>query len=120
MTYELSLSSLEYPDEITYEQDFNNHDLRDFYLNKFSRTLTYELFKSNVAYVTVYYPTLQYTHISESPKTEIIDLLTQIGGALGMFVSFSVFTIFEFIEIFFLIFKNLIGKPEIRISNQSP
>ena len=99
-TYDLSFSSLEYPDEAEYEKYFKNtYD----YLN-----MTYDLFKSSSAFFTVYYSNLQYTQISESPKTQIIDLFTQVGGALGMFVSFSVFTLFEFIEIGILLLKNLL------------
>ena len=71
-------------------------------------TLSYDLFKSNVVFFNVYYPNLQYTQISESPKTGTIDLFTQIGGALGMFVSFSIFTLFELIEIVVLILKSFL------------
>ena len=105
--YDLSLSSLVYPDKDYYNKVFNmDQDIQDLYSN-FSIELSYDLFRSNSAFFTVYYPNLQYTYISETPKTEIIDLFTQIGGALGMFVSFSVFTIFEFIEIGVLLLKNL-------------
>ena len=73
-----------------------------------------------VAYITVYYPSLQYEQISESPKTQIFDLFTQIGGALGMFVSFSIFTVFELIEIVLLVLKELIVKPKIEsVSNHT-
>ena len=32
----------------------------------------------------------------------IADLISQIGGSLGLFVSFSIFTLFEFMEILIL------------------
>ena len=53
--------------------------------------------------LSVFYPSLEYTQISESPQTTFINLLTQLGGSLGMFISFSVFTLFEGIEILILI-----------------
>jgi hypothetical protein len=34
-------------------------------------------------FITIYYPSLQYEKISESPKTQIIDLFTQIGRRFG-------------------------------------
>ena len=111
ISYDLTLSSLEYPDEFIFEKVFNNQYMKNWYLEKFNLNMSYNLVKSNYASVTVYYPSLQYEQISESPKTQIIDLFTQIGGALGMFVSFSIFTIFELIEIFLLILKGLISKP---------
>jgi hypothetical protein len=113
--YDLTLSSIEYPDEITFEKYFNTQDTRDWYLEKFNLNMSYNLVKSNYASVTVYYPSLQYEQISELPKTQIIDLFTQIGGALGMFVSFSIFTLFEFMEIILLVLKDLITKPKIQI-----
>jgi hypothetical protein len=109
-TFDLSLSSLEYPDEKTYELFRIVRNLDSVYLNEYNLTLTYELLKSNVAIITVYYPNLQYTEITESPKTTLYDLFTQIGGSLGMFVSFSVFTLFEFIEIAILIIKDFVIK----------
>jgi formate hydrogenlyase subunit 3/multisubunit Na+/H+ antiporter MnhD subunit len=110
------LSTLEYLDEITYETKINNQENRNLF-SSFNLTLSYELFKSTSASFTVYYPSLQYEQISESPKTQIIDLFTQVGGALGMFVSFSIFTLFEFMEIFLLILKDLITKSKNQISN---
>jgi hypothetical protein len=79
--------------------------------------MTYDLFKSSSAFFTVYYSNLQYTQISESPKTAIIDLFTQVGGALGMFVSFSVFTLFELIEIGVLLLKNLFISPKTKVTH---
>jgi len=109
-TYDLSLSSLEYPDENTYELIKNVYNYDDYYLHDLNLTLTYDLFKSNAAFFTVYFSNLQYTEITESPKTSLYDLFTQIGGSLGMFVSFSIFTLFEFIEIGILILKDVLVK----------
>jgi formate hydrogenlyase subunit 3/multisubunit Na+/H+ antiporter MnhD subunit len=38
----------------------------------------------------------------------ISDLFSQIGGALGLFVSFSIFTLFEFMELLILIIWGLL------------
>ncbi len=54
--------------------------------------------------LTASYSTLEYIQVIESPQTTFISLLTQLGGSLGMFVSFSVFTLFESIEFVVLIF----------------
>jgi len=115
--YELSLSSLVYPDEITYELEYDTKEARDKLRSETTTTTTnqsdmmsYEYVRSNYVFFTVYYPSFQYTFMSESPKTQIIDLFTQVGGALGMFVSFSIFTLFEFMEIAILILKELFAK----------
>ena len=64
----------------------------------------------------MYYSSVEYTLFTESPKTSIADLVSQVGGALGMFVSFSVFTLFEFIEIGILLLKNSFIRPETKVS----
>jgi hypothetical protein len=114
-SYDLSFSSLEYSDESSFMLESKNPDILDVY-NDTNLTLSYDTYKSNLALFTVYYPSLKYEQISESPKTQIIDLFTQIGGALGMFVSFSIFTIFELIEIVLLILKDILIKPKTKIS----
>ena len=53
--------------------------------------------------ITASYSTLQYTQVTESPQTTFINLLTQLGGSLGIFISFSVFTFFETLEVFVLV-----------------
>ena len=61
--------------------------------------------------INVFYRSLEYTAIEETPQTTLVTLLSQLGGSLGMFISFSVFTLFEALEILILIlyalwFKN--------------
>ncbi len=74
---------------------------------------------SNITLLTASYSTLEYTLVTESSQTTFVDLLTQLGGSLGMFVSFSVFTLFESIEIFVLIFHALFCKtPKLTRINQ--
>jgi len=58
--------------------------------------------------MVVYYSSLEYTQITETPQTTLVNLLSQVGGSLGMFVSFSVFTLFEVIEGFVLLVFALI------------
>ena len=68
----------------------------------------------------VYYSDLSYTILTESPKTSIADLFSQIGGGLGLFVSFSVFTLFEFIELFILFICGVLAKkPLSAVINQA-
>ena len=58
----------------------------------------------------VFYSSLQFTAVTESPQTTFINLLTQLGGSLGMFASFSVFSLFETLEIFILIIYSFFVK----------
>ena len=60
--------------------------------------------------LTVTYSSLKYTQITELPQTTLINLLAQLGGSLGMFISFSVFTLFESIELLVLILHSFFYK----------
>jgi hypothetical protein len=57
----------------------------------------------------VYYQSLKYTSITQIPKTKVFDLISNLGGTLGLFIGVSFVTLFEFgellIECFFLIFE---------------
>ena len=67
----------------------------------------------------VYYPSLQYTLLTESPKMTIADLFSQIGGSLGLFVSFSIFTLFEFIELLIFFVYGLLIKKKLNNVDQA-
>jgi hypothetical protein len=112
--YDLSYSSLINPGL----KEYNLLSAQDVssYSRILGENLTYDTFKSIWVNIWIYYPTLQYTQITVQPKISIIDLFTQIGGSLGLFVSFSVFTLFELIEIFVLVVHVLFIKRSNKIS----
>jgi hypothetical protein len=56
-------------------------------------------------HLIIYYPTLEYTFIKESPQTTELDLFGTIGGMLGIFISFSLFTLLEIFEIIILVIR---------------
>jgi len=98
MTLDTRLSNLEAPSYFYYlslDSDFKRR-------NSFDDYRTHELS------IEVFYSTLSYTTMYEIPKVSLTDLLAQIGGSLGMFVSFSVFSFFELIEIVILLICALI------------
>ena len=61
--------------------------------------LTYEHIKQSVLRLNIYYQTMEYTHISEKPKINIVDLLANIGGTLGLCLGLSVLSFIEMFEI---------------------
>jgi hypothetical protein len=50
-------------------------------------------------FLNVYFANLKYTKIEQTPKTSIIELISNLGGALGIFLGFSVFSLIEFVEV---------------------
>ena len=59
--------------------------------------------------INVFYTSLEYTAIAETPQTTLVTLFTQLGGSLGMFISFSVFTLFEAVEVLVLLLHAFIS-----------
>jgi len=54
---------------------------------------------SNIFGIYVYYEDLKYTLISQQPKIQFIDLISNIGGSLGLFVGISFISFLELFEI---------------------
>jgi hypothetical protein len=106
--YDLALSTLQNPGLKEYYM-LNDKEVFN-YSQMLGRNLTFDLFQSMWVNLRVFYPSLEFTEITESPQTNIFDLFTQIGGSLGLFISFSVFTLFEIMEIFLLILFALLSR----------
>ncbi len=70
----------------------------------------------------VFFSSLKVATISETPKTQLFDLISNIGGIFGLFIGISFVTLFElaeiFIEIIFSIFQRNNNKVEI-IENEN-
>ena len=102
------MSSLVFPSQTFYDNVINTQVYWDSFQSIVNQTLTLDSFRSHAVYFNIYYPSLQYTLITEKEKTSIADLFSQMGGALGLFVSFSIFTLFEFMELLILFICGLL------------
>ena len=47
----------------------------------------------------VYYEDLKYTLIKQQPKIELFGLISNVGGTLGLFLSFSFISLLEIFEV---------------------
>ncbi|KAK0395440.1 hypothetical protein QR680_001280 [Steinernema hermaphroditum] len=56
--------------------------------------------RTNVVKLEVYFEELNYQSITETPAMDIFDLLSNIGGTLGLYVGMSFLTLGEFFELF--------------------
>ena len=88
VTYELSISSLSFPNKQFY-------DLLE--LN--ASTMSIDKFRQAYLGLDIFFPIKQYTEISETPKVTFVDLVSSIGGALGVFLSISVFSFIEILQV---------------------
>jgi hypothetical protein len=94
VTYDLTVSALSFPNR----QFYNLLELN-------ASEMSWEKFRRLHLGLDIFFPVKQYTEISETPKITFVDLVSSIGGALGVFLGLSVFS---FIEIFEIIFHVLI------------
>jgi len=102
--YETHLSSVDSP-------SIENFDLFKKDQAAFGRMQTeykidlssFDLYKKYFYSIKVFYPSIKYTYISESPQMTPYGLVSSLGGSLGMFLGFSVFSLIELLEISFTI-----------------
>jgi len=82
VVYETEISSIEYGS--------NNQ----FYVDHYNASQT-----SNNAYLNIYFSSMKFTEIKQTPKINVIDLISNLGGVLGIFLGFSVFSLIEIVEV---------------------
>lgn len=86
------------------ECDYINYIINSNYIGKLNDILINQDFISNnwtvegVGFL-VYYSDLNYKLISQIPKTEYVDLISNLGGTLGLFLGVSFLSFVELIEI---------------------
>ena len=102
LEFDFSYSVSEFPSKEFYEKV-------KFYKESV-KNLTYDDFKQRVLSISVYYPQLKYTEITEMPSTSLIDYLANIGGTVGLFLGISVLSLVEVVEILMEISFTLIDK----------
>lgn len=109
--YDAQVSSSDYP-SVEYYDFFMNGSKENLtqLINKGIDLSTFESFKQYFYSMNIFYANTEYTIISETPQQTFIDLLTNLGGSLGMFLGFSVFSLLEVFEILFEIILTLIFK----------
>jgi len=74
-----------------------------------SRT-SQSLLSENTTHISVFYEEFKYTLIYQQPKMQIIDLISNIGGSLGLFVGISFISFLELFEILIEIIFIYFGK----------
>ena len=107
--YDYSISSLSFPNQKFFDilKKEENY-LKMVQMNYSLNLSSLETFQKYYLSLNIYYTNLEYTEITEKPAFTPIDLLSQIGGSLGMFLGFSLFHFIELVEIFFIIIPSAI------------
>lgn len=96
ISYETSTSFSKFPKQL-YANELKTHPKIK---SKFppGHQITYDdLSKSMIAF-NVFYNDLRYTKISQIPKTVMVDLISDMGGILGLFIGISFLSFGELVE----------------------
>lgn len=112
VAYHVSTAYSDYPTTAYAEYLKNNPIFRARFPN--NTQISYESIKKNVLSLGVFYGTISYQKYSELKKTSLIDLVSNIGGTMGLFIGISFLSFVELVDVFLLILfavcKNLINK----------
>ena len=76
--------------------EFNDLDYVYSFLPDFQ---TYENVSKSYFLINAYYEDSKYILISQQPKIELFDLVSNLGGILGLFIGFSFISLLEIIEV---------------------
>jgi hypothetical protein len=96
VSYSVSVFNIDLPNS----GNISERDQRNWFDFSFQ---TYEEVQKNFYSIVIYYEDLKYTEISENPSMDISDLISNVGGILGVFLGFSFLSLIEIIELLFTI-----------------
>lgn len=99
VTYLTSISMSEYPSTNYAERLIKNTRIQNKFDNR--SNVTVEELRNNMLAINVYYGKLNYKSYQESAKTQMVDLVSGIGGTIGLFLGVSFLSFIEIIDLFF-------------------
>lgn len=109
MTYHpIYISYADFP-SWNYYYDTRQNNL-SFFQQFFGSNTSYDKIKLSLAPVNIYFDALTVTNIDEAESLSIVNLISYIGGTLGLFVGASVLTFAEIIVLIFNLFLRTIEK----------
>jgi hypothetical protein len=92
--YSLSTYTLDYPNT----GNISERDKTKHFSSKFE---TYEEVQKSFYSLVIYYKDLKYTFVKEEADMVLADLVSNIGGILGVFIGYSIISFLEIIELIF-------------------
>ena len=96
--YNVFLSNADYPTRSYASGLMKNPKIQAKYAANLSK-LDFDSLKRNLVQIWVGYRDLGYDHYVEIAKMEVIDLISNIGGTLGLFLGMSFLSIAEILDI---------------------
>ena len=97
--YDTRISSQNYPSKEQYDLFKQDAIIYNYHTSQGLNMTTYSEYKKYYFKINVFYESMDYTYVILSPKITLVDLLSNLGGSIGVLLGFSLFTFFEAIEI---------------------
>jgi hypothetical protein len=101
-----SSMSTTHPFNPTSIENLRNHSVVQSYYPK-ELNISYEELANSIVSLTIYYNELRYVEIVEIPDYTILNLISNIGGTLSLFLGISLLTFIEIIDLFVQIVYSL-------------
>ena len=110
VTYITSISMSDYPSTNYAERLIKNTRIQRKFDNR--TNVTVEELRNNMLAINVYYGKLNYKSYQEFAKTQIVDLVSNIGGTIGLFLGVSFLSFIEIIDLFFHVTLTFMNKKQ--------
>jgi hypothetical protein len=110
--FNIDVMTSSFPNENYAKELMNNSKIKSKYPAGYNITLE-DLSKSLVQF-SVYYKNFDYTLVSQTPKHELVDCVSNFGGLLGLFVGMSFLSFGELIEALVEVLIILFEKNKVR------
>jgi hypothetical protein len=110
VTYDAQTTLLDYPSSTLYDYLLNNTEYVQSFRASTGKNFSMETASSHLVSLNIFFASFEYKIISLEPKLRIFELVSQIGGSMGMLVGFSMFHLVELVEIILLILFTLLKK----------
>jgi hypothetical protein len=94
--YRASVTASQLIGDIYVDYIKRNKNLSSDFIN---RSIDLNTAARSVVKMNIFYESMSYTLVTESPKMNVVSLLASIGGNLGLFLGVSVFSLCEIIEL---------------------
>ena len=81
------------------ENELNKLLKKNEYFERMAKRMTRKELESTVVYLRIYFDRLELEKMDEIPKITIIDLVSSIGGTVGLFLGMSFMSFFEIFDL---------------------
>lgn len=99
MTYSFAASTTNFPTAA-----YGNKLLKNSFVSKKYPNISLAELEKRLVALNIYYPKLSYSFVSEQQQYTITDLISSIGGSLGLLLGASLLSLMEVVDLFLRIF----------------